>query len=236
MTFTASNCGGSINKKEDKNDMNEKRIVGSIEKYYKDFDLYTLKGKNEIIDNDRSYPYVKVETTDDSLAYTAYFSNTQKYKSPIYFRKGDFFQYFTQYPDDFCNIYEYCMLYDEKIITYSYCGDPFIDNEAFLHSVTIKTRDSYDEYYYADYFLLNPKNRKTLILPSIQFIEPNKKYLISKTSKKYVQHGDILRVINEEIFFDGNKVNNKFFCFMIKDYSFFWWSLYGNHMKIDCPE
>jgi hypothetical protein len=143
----------------------------SSQKLYRYYDIFTLKGMDEISSR-KDYPYVAIDDKADSIAITYFVDAVTQYNTTFQKKNGYFFRTYSQdYGKSTLANEEYVREKDITILQYNFTVGQDLSSISILSDTTLMT-----------YVLDSPINRKISLDTALEYIKYKKMFSISKTS------------------------------------------------------
>jgi hypothetical protein len=201
--------------------------------YYKDFDLFNLRGQNKIDEKSDmiiEYPYVEIKEGANHKIVNFIYSNSSSFTREYFKYKSMWtFDYVVEASKEGCTYYRYQYIANNSIIQIEYCGNPK-SKDYYLTDVSIRTKEKYESYYFSRF------GRKIKILPTFNI----KKYPLSEAHSKeetfYEEKDAVLIVKSKNIDWQRKKILNKnTTCYAKNGLGFVWWYFWWqNFQETDC--
>ncbi|WP_040248014.1 hypothetical protein [Psychroserpens mesophilus] len=198
-------------------------------KYYKDFDELTLTGFGLIKDKKKlNYPYVEVRYDEDNKVKDVFIHVSEKrvYVKDIVEIEGKrCLRYIAGHQDEGCLNHYYTLYVENLSYTFEYCGNLDNDENFYLSSLKISSKDKEVTYIYEPY--------KYKSKPTLDFINDIPKPKVTYNIHIDIDENNCLKYTEQRVDnWDNNSIGyEEVSCYELGNYSYFWWTYFGNRMK-----
>jgi hypothetical protein len=203
----------------------------SHQKYFADIDFFHLRGLNEMLEGERHYPYIRIDSLSKDEKRVEFFYDDDTYYDRTYKRRDSLWVSFNKVEDagEGLTFHFYQFIAESRIVELEYAGDPAQDSS--LVTFTVLEDNNISVY---DFYQGVVKGKPGYILDHTDFL----KKAFRKSLSRFEIESGILTYETRYLDVKTDKVvGEEKRCYVVNELSYFWWTFIGHKLdKTECTE